>query len=91
MSEFVMVKRELLEILQSFLSDAFDGGLEGLLQEDCGNHIDELRAVLAQEAGKCEPVVLPERKGPTIHQTDESMGFDFGWNACLDKVKELNQ
>lgn len=61
MSEFVIVKRELLENLQLFLSDAFDGGLEGLLQEECGNHIDELRAVLAQEAGLAEePVGMVE-------------------------------
>ena len=35
-------------------------------------------------------VVLPERL-PTDGNPDQSPDFDEGWNACLDKVKELNQ
>lgn len=35
-------------------------------------------------------VALPERL-PTDDNPDQSPDYDEGWNACLDKVKELNQ
>ncbi len=37
-------------------------------------------------------VVLPERKTEVDYLQDEyESGLAEGWNACLDKVKELNQ
>jgi hypothetical protein len=126
MSEFVMVKRELAERLDSTHSYVRNAAR------------DELRAVLAQEAGKgdvfawaveisgtekifsskksaenarhryekvfdaeymepfpifrhpAEPpapvaVVLPERR-----EFSPQSDAEWGWNACLDKVKEMN-
>lgn len=55
MSEFVMVKRELLERLEQAL-------LIGL--HESSPTVKELRAVLAQEAGKCEPVAFQSRVHP---------------------------
>lgn len=47
MTKKLEISRELAERFQAFLDEAFDGGLEGILQEDCGNLIEELRALLA--------------------------------------------
>lgn len=35
--------------------------------------------------------VLPERKPVSLGVLSESNTHNQGWNACLDKVKELNQ
>lgn len=55
--------------------------------------IEDLRAVLAQEAGLGEAVavVLPERREINEGDSDADQNSDHGWNACIDKVKELNQ
>jgi hypothetical protein len=135
MSEFVMVRRELLQNAANAVEYL------ALRADDIGESnapiADELRAVLAQEAGHVEePLGMVE---PTAWLLDGSVGgssldfqitdlletqnrhggclvplfrvppapvavvlaeykvedrddnFPEGWNACLDKVKELNQ
>lgn len=126
MSEFVLVNRELLErVCIPVCRESYPA-------------IDELRAVLAQEAGTDEvvghlcvtygheddpyyihgssrvksgpetqviplyasppataAVVLPDRISPIAGLETINIFTTFetarGWNACLDKVKELNQ
>ena len=126
MSEFVMVRRELREVLAD-TNCPYDQLMAAK---------ERARAVLAQEAGRGEPVAwsykeyvwatglgayvwrdkieaecpstdeseikdlaplftsppapkLPERHGKQSNLKDTQ--YAMGWNACLDKVKELNQ
>ena len=152
MSEFVMVRRELLE--RWVKNTDFFEDLKGVSMHDINEATkedekitEELRAVLAQEAGHveaaksdrpsgsgccCPPkgyrgiwaaamcpvhhglramvdrnkvsppapvsVVLPERemycqylRGVIPDNRLEVEAYKDGWNACLDKVKEVNQ
>lgn len=57
--------------------------------------VQRLRAVLAQEARNVKPMVLPtilsSEDGPHYSNTRTSeLGYLAGYNACLDKIKELN-
>lgn len=57
------------------------------------NYSEVVRSNLARlRASPPAPVavVLPERKD-TVQMDGYQSPWDAGWNACLDKIKELNQ
>ena len=57
-----------------------------------GNILPKGRGKLTYHKALGSPVVLPERdsaQDPDARNLDES-SYAEGWNACLDKVKELN-
>lgn len=142
MSEYVVVKRELLERMVR-IEEAFSAESTSIakINAACAEDeaiLKELRAILAQEAGKVEPVatilcpdpyderqgawmssqdlrklealpvgtklytapvavVLPDRKTELDQPQRLDSTFNYldgqidGWNACLDKVKEMNR
>lgn len=71
---------------------------ERLLNFTCNEEYDELRDLLASPVVERQPVavVLPEQK-QEVRAWGHDMGGNYdeghadGWNACLDKVRELNQ
>ena len=52
---------------------------DGSLRWPCPVHPPEVKAL-----------VLPERKGMDLHYDSIMPPYSMGWNACLDRVKELN-
>jgi hypothetical protein len=75
-----------------------DEGFKDFDTEEEHDFVKEIRAFVAKAndaapvVERQEPVALPNRK-TTNHTfpTTYNIGAVDGWNACLDKVRELNQ
>lgn len=92
MSGKIEISRELAEQALRFLMSPGDGW-------EAGQIAQELRAILAAPVVECQepasvvlPTILSSEQGP--HYSDNrtsELGYLAGYNACLDKFKELNQ
>jgi hypothetical protein len=101
MSGKIEISRELLEtIVRVYPSRITDPATVRTIQAQTDHAICELRAILAAPVVESQPVILPERKDlsameaerdPYEHVWVRDYALMEGWNACLDKVKELNQ
>ena len=65
-NDSLLVSREVLGDLQTFLEEAFDGGLTGIVQEECGDQIQMVRGILAA------PVVERQPSCPKCNDTGEA-------------------
>lgn len=77
MTSKIEVSREWLGDLQTFLEEAFDGGLAGIAQEECGIQIEYVRALLAapEAPRQSEPVAfLCKSEGAKWLQYHEKVG-----------------